>query len=106
VYANNFTTGKLYRIAVNADGSAGAVVPIETSLPFTRPDGLRSVGPRTLLQAEGNGRVTELTINGSRADVRVLRDGLPRATGVTVVGDNALVLVDLVRAIAVPYRSR
>ena len=106
VYANNFTTGKLFRIPVNRDGSAGAVVPIETSIPFTRPDGLRNVGPRTLLQAEGSGRVTELTINGNRADVRVLRDGLPRATGVTIVGDTALVLVDLVKAVAVPYSSK
>jgi sugar lactone lactonase YvrE len=103
VYANDFTSGKLYRVAVNADGSAGAVVQIETSVPFARPDGLRSVGPRTLLQAEGQGRVSELTISGTRAEVRVLKDGLPRATGVTVVGDSAFVLVDLTRAVAVPY---
>src|SRR6476661_3433323 len=79
LYANNFTSGKLYRVPVNSDGSAGAVVPIETSLPFVKPDGLRTVGPRTLIQAEGQGRVTELTINGNRADVRVLRDGLTAA---------------------------
>ena len=103
VYANDFTSGKLYRVPVNADGSAGAVVQIETSVPFARPDGLRSVGPRTLLQAEGQGRVSELTISGTRAEVRVLKDGLPRATGVTVVGDSAFVLVDLTRAVAVPY---
>src|SRR6185503_17768443 len=50
LYANNWSTGKFYRVAVNADGSAGAVVPIETSLPFVRPDGLRTAGPRKLLQ--------------------------------------------------------
>src|SRR5437773_7663675 len=53
LYANNFTSGKFYRIPVNADGSAGPVVPIETSLPFVHPDGLRIAGPRTLIQAEG-----------------------------------------------------
>jgi sugar lactone lactonase YvrE len=105
VYANNFMTGKLYRVPVNADGSAGAVVPIETSQPFVRPDGLRSVGSRTLLQAEQQGRITELTINGNRAEVRVLRDGLTRPSGVTVVGDRVLALVDFSKGVVVPYRS-
>jgi hypothetical protein len=81
LYANNFTTGKLFRIPVNADGSAGAIQPIETSIPLVRPDGLRTVGPRTLIQAEGQGRVTEFTINDDRAKVRVLPDGLTGATG-------------------------
>src|SRR5438034_8439591 len=67
LYVNNFANGKYFRVPVNADGSAGAVVPIETSLPFVHPDGLRTAGPRTLIQAEGQGRVTELTINGNRA---------------------------------------
>lgn len=106
IYANNFTTGKFYRVDVNADGSAGAVVPIETSLPFVRPDGLRSVGPRTLLQAEQQGRVTELTINGNRAEVRVVQEGLPRASGVTVVGNSVLVLIELTKAVVVPYSPR
>src|SRR5438105_12066238 len=104
LYANNYTSGKLYRVPVNADGSAGAVVLIETSIPFVRPDDLRTVAPRTLIQAEGQGRVTELTVNGNRAEVRVVQDNLSRATGVTIVGDNALVLVSLEKAIVVPYR--
>jgi len=106
LYVNNFATGKLFRIPVNADGSAGAIEPIETSLPLVRPDGLRTVGPRTLIQAEGQGRVAELTVQGNRAEVRVLRDGFTRATGVTLVGDTALVLVDLTKAILVPYRAQ
>lgn len=107
LYVNVFTTGKLFRIPVNADGTAGPLVPIETSLPLTRPDGLRTAGPRTLIQAEQGGRVAELTIDGTRAAVRVLRDGLSRAAGVTLVGDTALVLVfDAGKAIAVPYRPR
>jgi len=103
VYVNTFFAGRLFRIPVNADGSAGALVPLETSLPFTRPDGLRSVGPRTMLQAEGQGRLTEITIDGTRADVRVLQEGLTSATGVTLVGDTAFVLVERARGVAVPY---
>jgi glucose/arabinose dehydrogenase len=106
LYANDFSSGKLFRIPVNADGSAGAVVPIETSMPFTRPDGLRTAGPQTLIQAEGQGRVTELRINGNRAEVRVVHDSLPGATGVTIVGNSALVLVSRVKAVVVPYRPR
>jgi sugar lactone lactonase YvrE len=106
LYANNFTTGKLFRVPVNADGNAGVIQPIETSIPLVRPDGLRTVGPRTLIQAEGQGRVTELTINGNRAEVRVLQDGLTAATGVTLVGNSALVLVERTRAVVVPYRQR
>jgi streptogramin lyase len=106
VYVNTFFGGELFRIPVNADGSAGTIVKIETSVPLSRPDGLRAVGPRTLIQAEGQGRVTELTVDGDRANVRVLRDGLTGPTGVTLVGDTALVLVERARAVVVPYRPQ
>ena len=106
LYVNVFNTGKLFRIPVNADGSAGTIVPIETSMPLVRPDGLRTAGPQTLIQAEQQGRVAELTIKGNRAEVRVLQDGLTRASGVTLVGESALVLVELTRAVVVPYRPR
>ena len=105
LYVNTFNTGRLFRIPVNADGSAGAIVPIETSMPLSRPDGLRTAGPRTLIQAEQGGRVAELTISGNRAEVRVLRDGLTRSSGVTLVGDSAFVLVEFARAVVVPYRA-
>jgi streptogramin lyase len=103
VYVNTFFAGEVFRIPVNPDGSAGTMAKIETSMPLTRPDGLRTVGPQTLIQAEGQGRVTELTIKDNRAEVRVLREGLTGATGVTVVGDTALVLVERAKAVAVPY---
>jgi sugar lactone lactonase YvrE len=106
LYVNNFSTGKLFRIPVNADGSAGTIEPIETSMPLVRPDGLRTAGPRTLIQAEGQGRLAELTVNGNRAEVRVIQDGLTAATGVTVVGNTALVLVERAKAVVLPYRPR
>jgi streptogramin lyase len=106
VYVNTFFAGKLFRIPVKPDGSAGALEPIETSLPLSRPDGLRSVGPQTLIQAEGQGRLAELTIKGNRADVRMLQEGLKAATGVTMVGNTAFVLVERARAVAVPYRAQ
>ena len=104
MYVNTFFAGGLFRIPVNADGSPGSVTKIETSLPLSRPDGLRPAGPATLVQAEGQGRLTELTVNGNRAEVRVLREGLTGATGVTLVGDSALVLIERARAVSVPYK--
>ena len=104
VYVNTFFAGQIFRIPVNPDGSAGTMVQIETSLPLTRPDGLRTVGPQTLIQAEGQGRLAELTIKGTRAEVRVIREGLTAATGVTILGDSALVLVERAKAAFVPYR--
>jgi len=106
LYVNDFFSGKLYRFTVNGDGSAGPMVAIETSMPLTRPDGLRATGPRTLIQAEGQGRVAELTINGNRAEVRVLQENLPGATGVTVVGTDALVLMGRAKAVIVTYRRQ
>ena len=106
VYVNTFFAGLLFRIPVNGDGSAGALQQLKLSMPLTRPDGLRSVGPQTLIQAEGQGRVAELTIKGNRAEVRVLQEGLTAAVGVTVVGDTAFVLVDRARGVAVPYRRQ
>jgi sugar lactone lactonase YvrE len=106
VYVNTFFSGELFRIPVGADGSAGPMVKIETSMPLTRPDGLRTLGPYRLIQAEGQGRVAELTIKADRADVRVLQEGLKGATGVTLVGDTAFVLVERARAVAVPYSAK
>jgi sugar lactone lactonase YvrE len=104
VYVNTFFGSELFRILVNPDGSAGTIAKIETSLPLGRPDGLRTIGPKTLIQAEGQGRFAELTIDGNHADVKVVKDGLPGATGVTIVGDTALVLVGGAKAVVVPYR--
>jgi streptogramin lyase len=106
VYVNTFFAGRIFRVPVEADGSAGALEPIETSLPLTRPDGLRTVGPQTLIQAEGQGRLTELTIKGNRGEVRVLREGLTAATGVTLVGNSAFVLVERAKAVAVSYQPQ
>jgi hypothetical protein len=38
--------------------------------------------------------------------VRVIQEGLTAATGVTIVGNNALVLVERAKAAIVPYRPQ
>lgn len=102
LYINNFFNGKLSRIAIKADGGPGAIVDIQTSLPLRRPDGMRASGPNTLLQAEGTGRLTETTINGDKGEVRVIKEGLASAAGVTQIGSLTLVLVERRKAVILP----
>ena len=76
VYVNTFFGGEIFRIPVNADGSAGTIVKIETSMPLSAARWAANGWAATLIQAEGQGRVTELTIDGNTAEVRVVKDGL------------------------------
>jgi sugar lactone lactonase YvrE len=91
VYVNSVGQGTLLRIPVNPDGTAGPITKLDTSKPLSRPDGMRSVGGQTLLLVEAEGRLDEITINGNKADVTVLKDGLPWPTAVTLAGGMAYV---------------
>ena len=91
VYVNSVGQGTLLRIPVNADGSAGAIVKLETSRPLTGPDGMRSIGKGTMLLVEGAGRLDEVTIAGNRAEIKVLSNRVKGPTAVTLVGGVAWV---------------
>jgi streptogramin lyase len=91
VYVNSVGQGTLLRIPVKADGSAGAIAKLETSKPLTQPDGMRSVGSKTMLLVEGAGRLDEVTITGDKAEIKVLREGLTGPTAVTMAGGMAYV---------------
>jgi sugar lactone lactonase YvrE len=92
VYVNGFGSGIIARVPVRPDGSAGPAVKIATSERLVNPDGMRSVGNYTLLVAEGKGRADEITINGDRGEVRVLKTGLDGPTAVTRVGNFVFIL--------------
>jgi hypothetical protein len=116
VYANSVGQGTLLKIPVNADGAAGAIVKLEPSRPLQGPDGMRTVGPNTLLLVEG-GRLDEVTIAGTKAEVKVLKEGMPGVTAVTLAEGTAYVAEARLnarnsaddpgpfRAIGVPYRA-
>jgi sugar lactone lactonase YvrE len=91
VYVNSVGQGTLLRIAVKADGSAGTITKLETSQPLTQPDGMRSVGSKTMLLVEGAGRLDEVTIDGDKAMIKTLKDGLTGPTAVTLTGGMAYV---------------
>jgi sugar lactone lactonase YvrE len=91
VYVNSVGQGTLLRIPVKTDGSAGTITKLETSRPLQMPDGMRSVGSKTMLLVEGAGRLDEVTINGDKAEIKVLKEGLTGPTAVTLVGGMAYV---------------
>ena len=87
---NNVRSGAMLRVERKADGSFANLTQLATSLPLMGPDGLRLIAGNRLLQGEGPGkRVSEVTINGDKADVRVLATGLDWPVGVTVARGSA-----------------
>jgi sugar lactone lactonase YvrE len=77
IYVVNQRAGKLFRIAVEPDGSAGAVTLISTSQELRRPDGLKVVGLNTLATAEGGaGGIAVIRITGNTAEVTRVSEGL------------------------------
>jgi LPXTG-motif cell wall-anchored protein len=77
IYTVNQRAGKLFRIALGSDGQAGAITQISTSRELRRPDGLKVLGPQTLATAEGgSGGMALLTLDGDRAEVRTVSEGL------------------------------
>jgi sugar lactone lactonase YvrE len=91
LYINSVTQSTLLRIDVKKDGSAGPITKLETSRPLMGPDGMRSVGKKTLLLVEG-GRLDEVTIDGNKAEIKVLKEGMTGITAVTLTGGNAYVV--------------
>ena len=119
LYVNSVGQSTLMRIDVNKDGSAGKITKLEPSRPLQGPDGMRSVGSKTLLLVEGQGgRLDEVTINGDKAEIKVLKDGMPGITAVTLTGGMAYVSEGRLnlrndatkdpgpfRAIGIPYKA-
>jgi hypothetical protein len=56
VYLTRLDTGGLYRVAIDADGRAGAVTRIAVSPALTAPDGMPLVDARTLLVSRAPAR--------------------------------------------------
>jgi sugar lactone lactonase YvrE len=93
MYVNLISAGRLLRITLNTDGSAGEIANIETSRPLQHPDGMRRIGANQLLLVEGSAGTADLvTISGEHADIRTLRGGFVTPSGITGVGPDAWVV--------------
>jgi sugar lactone lactonase YvrE len=87
LYVNNVFSGKLYRIPVGADGKPGSPVDISTDQPLSGPDGMRTANGKLFIAENGSGVIASLTVNGDKASVTVLKQGLKRPTGIQPAGD-------------------
>lgn len=86
LYANSVQRQTLFRINRKADGSFDDVTLLELSQPIAGPDGIRLLGGHRFLQAEGtSGKVTHVTIDGDKATIRTLAEGLDYPAAVTPV---------------------
>jgi sugar lactone lactonase YvrE len=93
LYVNIVTRGLLLRVDRTPSGGVGTITQLTTSMPLAAPDGFRLIHDRTFLLAEGNGgRIDEVTIDGDRAEIKVLREGLISPPAVTLVGRTAYAL--------------
>jgi sugar lactone lactonase YvrE len=87
LYVNNVIFNKLYRIPVDANGKPGTPVDIWMDQPVKGPDGMRAANGKLILAENGSGKVSALTVDGDKASVTVLKDGLNTPTGVEPAGD-------------------
>jgi sugar lactone lactonase YvrE len=87
LYVNNVVTNKIYRIPMDASGKAGQPVEIMLDQPVNKPDGMRAANGKLLVAENGGGKISVLTINGDKASVTVIKEGLKTPTAVEPAGD-------------------
>src|SRR5580704_11280315 len=87
LYVNNVVFNKLYRIPVDANGKPGAPVDIWIDQPIKGPDGMRAANGKLFVAENGSGKISAITVNGDKASLTVLKDGLNTPTGIEPAGD-------------------
>ena len=88
LYFNSVFFNNLYRVPVGADGKPGTPVEIWMDAPVKGIDGLRAANGKLFQAENGSGKVHSLTLmDGDRAHVTVLKDGLSTPTAVEPAGD-------------------
>ena len=93
IYANIFEGDGLYRIPINADGSAGTITKLQTSRPLYHSDGLRAFGNKLLMvEGETKGNLDLITIDGDNAKIETIKDGFDGPVSLVQVGETIYVL--------------
>jgi len=87
LYVNNVFSNNLYRIPIDAAGKAGQPVDIWMDQPIKGPDGMRAANGKLIVAENGSGKISVLTVNGDKASVTVIKEGLNTPTGVEPAGD-------------------
>lgn len=87
LYVNNVITSKLYRIPVDAAGKAQDPIEIQLDQPVKGPDGMRAANGKLFVAENSSGKISAITVNGNKASVTVLKEGLKTPTGIEPAGD-------------------
>ncbi|MEO8661790.1 MAG: hypothetical protein ABI693_25210 [Bryobacteraceae bacterium] len=87
LYVNNVFSNNLYRIPIDATGKAGQPVDIWMDQPLKGPDGMRAANGKLIVAENGSGKISVITVNGDKASVRVIKEGLNTPTAVEPAGD-------------------
>jgi len=87
LYVNNVIFNKLYRIPVDAAGKPGQPVDIWMDQPVSGPDGMRAANGKLYVAENGSGRISAITVNGDKGNVKVIKEGLKTPTGIEPAGD-------------------
>jgi hypothetical protein len=87
MYVTNVYVNNIYRVPVDASGKAGAPVDIWMDEPIKGPDGMRAEHGKLFIAENSGGRISYLTVNGDKAHVTVVREGLRQPTGIEPAGD-------------------
>ena len=87
LYVNTYSSSRLLR--VEGSGANVKVTEIATSQPLKNPDGMRLAPNGYILLAEGQGHLDRIVLDGDKATVTVLNQGLNVPVAVTVVGNTA-----------------
>ncbi len=87
LYVNNVFSNNLYRIPMDASGKAGQPVDIWMDQPVKGPDGMRASNGKLLVAENAAGRISVITVNGDKASVKVIKEGLNTPTAVEPAGD-------------------
>ncbi len=82
LYVNTFSDGRLLKLPIAGDGTAGAATLIAVTPALAFPDGMRALDANTLLVVEGAGRLTKVTVTGATASGTVLANRLDAPTAV------------------------
>ncbi len=90
LYVNTYGDSHLYRIPLEGK-KAGRVTELQTSRPVMSTDGMRHEEGNQFLMVEGVGKLDRVVIDGDKATITTLREGLDEPTAVTVVGQTAWV---------------
>jgi DNA-binding beta-propeller fold protein YncE len=107
LYVNNVFSNNLYRIPVDAAGKAGPPVDIWMDQPIKGPDGMRAANGKLLVAENGSGKISVITVNGDKASVKVIKEGLKTPTAVEPAGDTIWVAErGAGKAVSIPMPNR